>query len=439
MVLKNNGLNLNIGCHLSISKGYEAAGKKALEIGANTFQFFIRNPRGGKAKLISEEDSEALRNIIQYNSFAPLLAHASYTLNLCSSNPNTRLQAQNMMAEDLLRMEQLPSNLYNFHPGSHGGQGIGVGINHIIVALNNVIKEDQDTIILLETMAGKGTEVGSSFEELAAIMKEVHLKDKIGVCLDTCHIHDAGYDIVNDLDGVLERFDQIIGLEKLYAIHLNDSMNVLGSRKDRHHKIGEGTLGLKTFEAIITHPRLQHLPFYLETPNEPEEHALEIELLRNLYKKGCNMNKIPPLEKIYEAYSAIADNRVALESDFATVLSSDYSKQYAVKWDGIVYASNDNSSYWQGYPGYPVIAVLMLQKKIPCDMSFIEHFKRINWKELNKRYKNKYDKSLNEVFDSLRKNGVDVDRIESETDKIWESLKQLNIVIKRNPAKPVKL
>lgn len=274
---------LNIGCHLSLSKGYEAMGRDALKIKANTFQFFTRNPRGGTAKAIDPKDAEALSALVKEHNFAPLLAHAPYTLNLCSSDPKTRKFAQEMMADDLARMELLPCHLYNFHPGSHTGQGVDVGINFIIEGLNAVMHPDQTTIVLLETMAGKGSEVGRTFEELRLIIDRVKYKEKIGVCLDTCHIYDAGYDIVNDLEGVLADFDKTIGLDRLHAIHLNDSMNPFKSHKDRHQKIGEGSIGLPTFVKIINHPRLCHLPFYLETPNELDGYAQEIDLLRKAY------------------------------------------------------------------------------------------------------------------------------------------------------------
>lgn len=276
---------LNIGCHLSLSKGYLAMGKDAINIKANTFQFFTRNPRGGSAKEIKPEDASALAELVRENSFAPLLAHSPYTLNLCSADPKTRLFARQMMADDLLRMEGLPCNLYNFHPGSHTGQGVEKGIELIVEGLNIVMKPEQTTVVLLETMAGKGSEVGRTFQELRQIIDGVELKEKLGVCLDTCHIYDAGYDIVNDLDGVLDEFDQVIGLEKLYAIHLNDSMNPKGSHKDRHQRIGQGTIGIETFAKIINHPKLRHLPFNLETPNELDGYAKEIELLRGLYNE----------------------------------------------------------------------------------------------------------------------------------------------------------
>lgn len=276
---------LNIGCHLSTTKGFENMGKEALEIGANTFQFFTRNPRGGKAKAIDRKDIEALLEITKSNKFAKLLAHAPYTLNPCSADEKTREFALGMMIDDLERMEYLPGNLYNFHPGSHVKQGVEVGINYIVDQLNTVLKPEQTTTVLLETMAGKGTEVGRSFEEIAEIISRVNLKEHMGVCLDTCHVYDAGYDIVKELDEVLEKFDKIIGLDKLCAIHLNDSKNPFESHKDRHEKIGEGTIGLEAITKIINHPKLRHLPFFLETPNEIEGHAEEIKLLKGVYKE----------------------------------------------------------------------------------------------------------------------------------------------------------
>lgn len=276
---------LNIGCHLSISKGYEAMGKDALSIGANTFQFFTRNPRGGSAKEIDPKDAEALARLMEENNFAPILAHAPYTLNLCSAEPKTRKFGREMMADDLRRMEQLPCKLYNFHPGSHTSQSVDVAIGQIIEALNMLITPEQTTIVLLETMAGKGSEVGRTFEELKLILDGVILQDKMGVCLDTCHLYDAGYDIVNDLEGVISHFDAVIGLERLYAIHLNDSLNPKGSGKDRHATIGEGTIGLETMKRVINHPKLSHLPFYLETPNELDGHAKEIKILKELYQE----------------------------------------------------------------------------------------------------------------------------------------------------------
>ncbi|MBS5936895.1 deoxyribonuclease IV [Clostridium sartagoforme] len=275
---------LNIGCHLSTTKGFENMGKEALEIGANTFQFFTRNPRGGKAKDIDMKDMEGLLKIAKENNFATILAHAPYTLNACSADERTREFAREMMEDDLNRMELMPNNLYNFHPGSHVKQGVEVGINYIVDLLNNVLREDQTTTVLLETMAGKGSEVGRTFEEIAEIISRVELKDKMGVCLDTCHIYDAGYDIVNNLDGVLEEFDRVIGLDRLKAIHLNDSKNPFKSHKDRHEKIGEGFVGLDAITNIINHPKLKHLPFFLETPNELDGYAKEIELLRSRYQ-----------------------------------------------------------------------------------------------------------------------------------------------------------
>lgn len=275
---------LNIGCHLSTTKGFKNMGKEALSIGANTFQFFTRNPRGGKAKDIDEKDINALLEIMKENNFTKILAHAPYTLNGCSPDENTRKFATEMMADDLVRMEYLPNNLYNFHPGSHVKQGVEVGIDYIVEMLNTVLKPEQTTTVLLETMAGKGTEIGRSFEEIAQIIERVELKDHLGVCLDTCHVYDAGYDIVNDLDNVLEEFDRIIGLDRLKAIHLNDSKNPFKSHKDRHEKIGEGTLGLEGISRIINHPKLRHLPFFLETPNELDGYKNEIELLKGQYK-----------------------------------------------------------------------------------------------------------------------------------------------------------
>lgn len=275
---------LNIGCHLSTTKGFKNMGKEALSIGANTFQFFTRNPRGGKAKDIDEKDVAGLLEIMEENNFAKILAHAPYTLNGCSADENTRRFATEMMVDDLVRMEYLPNNLYNFHPGSHVKQGVDVGIDFIVEMLNTVLKPEQTTTVLLETMAGKGTEIGRSFEEIAQIIERVELKDHLGVCLDTCHVYDAGYDIVNDLDNVLDEFDRIIGLDRLKAIHLNDSKNPFKSHKDRHEKIGEGSLGLEGISRIINHPKLRHLPFFLETPNELDGYKNEIELLREQYK-----------------------------------------------------------------------------------------------------------------------------------------------------------
>lgn len=276
---------LNIGCHLSASNGFLEMGKEALEINANTFQFFSRNPRGSKAKEIDPEDVKAFLALVKENKFAPVLAHAPYTLNACSAKEQTREFTIATMADDLNRMEYLPNNMYNFHPGSHVGQGAEVGIEQITSMLNTILKPDQTTIVLLETMAGKGTEIGRNFEELKRILDGVELKEKMGVCLDTCHIFDGGYDIVNNLDGVIDEFDKVIGLEKLHAIHLNDSMNQMGSHKDRHAKIGDGYIGLEALVRIINHPKLRNLPFFLETPNDLSGYGKEISMLRENYKE----------------------------------------------------------------------------------------------------------------------------------------------------------
>lgn len=276
---------LNIGCHLSASNGFLEMGKEALEINANTFQFFSRNPRGSKAKEIDPEDVEAFLALAKENKFASVLAHAPYTLNACSAKEQTREFTIATMADDLNRMEYLPNNMYNFHPGSHVGQGAEVGIEQITSMLNTILKPDQTTIVLLETMAGKGTEIGRNFEELKRIIDGVELKEKMGVCLDTCHIFDGGYDIVNDLDGVIDEFDKVIGLEKLHAIHLNDSMNQMGSHKDRHAKIGEGYIGLEALVRVINHPKLCNLPFFLETPNDLSGYGKEINMLRKNYRE----------------------------------------------------------------------------------------------------------------------------------------------------------
>lgn len=275
---------LNIGCHLSAAGGFTAMGKDALAIGANTFAFFTRNPRGGKSKAIDEKDVKGLLEIMEGNGFAKLVAHAPYTLNSCSSTEKVREFAKIAMTEDLQKMEYLPGNYYNFHPGSHTGQGTEKGIELITKLLNEVLTEDMNTVVLLESMAGKGSEIGGTFEELAEIIRRVELKDKIGVCLDSCHISDGGYDIKANLDGVIEEFDKIVGLKYLKAMHLNDSLNPLGAHKDRHAKIGEGYLGTETFEKIINHEKLKDLPFILETPNELEGYAAEIATLRSLYK-----------------------------------------------------------------------------------------------------------------------------------------------------------
>lgn len=276
---------LNIGCHLSSSKGFKHMGKEALSIEANTFQFFSRNPRGSKAKAVDKRDADSLNEITSSNHFAPILAHAPYTLNACSSDAGLREFAKNTMASDLEIMEYIPNNLYNFHPGSHVGQGVDIAIEYISSMLNEILKEEYKTTILLETMSGKGSEVGASFEEIRRIIDKVELNHKLGVCLDTCHIYSAGYNIVEDLDGVLEQFDKIIGLDRLKAVHLNDSMMPFNSRKDRHEKIGKGTIGLDAIIKFINHPKLAHLPYYLETPNEIDGYAEEIKLLRENYSQ----------------------------------------------------------------------------------------------------------------------------------------------------------
>ena len=276
---------LHIGCHLSSSKGFLAMGKEAVKLDADTFQYFTRNPRGSKAKAIDPQDVERYREFIAEHHFAPVVAHAPYTLNACSAEERTREFARMTMADDLQRMEYTPGGLYNFHPGSHVGQGAETGVEQIAAQLNEILWPQMTTTVLLETMAGKGTEVGRSFEELRAILDRVELSEKMGVCLDTCHVHDAGYDIVNHLDEVLTEFDRIIGLSRLKAIHLNDSMNPLGSRKDRHQKIGEGAIGLEAFARIINHPALRELPFVLETPNDNAGYAEEIRVLRGLYRE----------------------------------------------------------------------------------------------------------------------------------------------------------
>lgn len=276
---------LTIGCHLSASKGYEAMGVEAIGINANTFQFFTRNPRGGKAKDIDEKDVERFLAFCKDNSIEKILAHAPYTLNACSAEEGIRKFALETMADDLKRMEYTPGNCYNFHPGSHVGQGTEAGIAMIADMLNSILTPNQTTTVLLETMAGKGSEVGKTFEELREIIDRVELKDKIGVCLDTCHVWDGGYDIVNDLDGVIASFDDVIGLDRLKAIHLNDSMNVCGAHKDRHQKIGQGEIGLDALVRVINHPALKNLPFYLETPNELPGYAEEIQLLRDNYEE----------------------------------------------------------------------------------------------------------------------------------------------------------
>lgn len=272
-----------IGNHLSSSKGYEAMGKMALKLGANTFAFFTRNPRGGKAKAIEPADVDAFLKLSEEHNIQKLVAHSPYTLNPCSADPGLREFAKNTFADDLKRMEYTPGNYYNFHPGSHVKQGAEVGIGYIADMLNEVLTPQQNTMVLLETMSGKGSEVGRNFEELRAILDRVELTEKMGVCLDTCHIWDGGYDIVNDLDGVLREFDRVIGLERLKAVHLNDSLNDRGSHKDRHARIGEGKIGLEALVGVINHPALKDLPFILETPNDDAGYATEIALLKSRY------------------------------------------------------------------------------------------------------------------------------------------------------------
>lgn len=274
---------LKIGSHISSSKGYEAMGKQALKLGANTFAFFTRNPRGGSAKAILPEDVDRYKKLWQEQGYGKIVAHAPYTLNACSDKPEVRRFARETFADDLERMEYTPGNYYNFHPGSHVGQGAKAGMDLIAKMLNACLSPEQTTTVLLETMAGKGSEIGRSFEELSQILAQVELSEKTGVCLDTCHVWDAGYDIVEDLDGVLEEFDRIIGLTRLKAIHINDSMNPRGSHKDRHAPIGEGFIGLAAFERIINHPSLRELPFILETPNDDAGWAREIAMLKERF------------------------------------------------------------------------------------------------------------------------------------------------------------
>ena len=275
---------LRIGCHLSSAKGFLAMGKEAVNIGANTFQFFTRNPRGGSAKALDLEDIRNYLSFAEENGIGNILAHAPYTLNACAKDEGLRKFAFETMQDDLRRLEHLPGTMYNFHPGSHVSQGAEKGIELIAEHLNRLFEEEFSTTVLLETMAGKGSEVGRSFEELRAIMDKVDKREKLGVCLDTCHVFDGGYDVVNDLDGVLKEFDSVIGLDKLKAIHLNDSLNTLGCHKDRHAKIGEGGIGLNAMEKIINDERLRTLPFYLETPNELPGYQKEIALLKGLYR-----------------------------------------------------------------------------------------------------------------------------------------------------------
>ena len=271
-----------IGCHLSSSKGFLAMGKETVTIKANTFQYFTRNPRGGSVKPLNLDDIEAYKIFAKENGLQGILAHAPYTLNPCAEKDNVREFALMVLEDDLNRLEHIPGTMYNFHPGSHVQQGVEKGVQLIADALNKVLRQDQKTIFLLEAMAGKGTEIGRNFEELESIIEKVELKQHMGVCIDTCHIFDGGYDIVNNLDQVLEEFDKIVGLDRLKAIHINDSKNPIGSRKDRHEKIGEGYIGIEAFKKIINHPKLHALPFYLETPNDIEGYGKEIEMLKGV-------------------------------------------------------------------------------------------------------------------------------------------------------------
>ena len=269
-----------IGNHLSASKGYEAMGKQAVKLGGNVFAFFTRNPRGGQAKEIKQEDVEKYLAYAKGHNFGKLVAHAPYTMNLCAAKEDIRNFSREMLADDMKRMEYTPGNYYNFHPGAHVGQGAEAGIELVADALNSMLEKEQSTTVLLETMAGKGSEVGRNFEELREIIDRVELKEKLGVCFDTCHVWDGGYDIVNDLDGVLTEFDKVIGLDRLCAVHFNDSMNDLGSHKDRHQKIGEGKIGLEAMKRVTLHPVLAGKPFILETPNDDEGYAKEIAMIK---------------------------------------------------------------------------------------------------------------------------------------------------------------
>ncbi|MSV25500.1 deoxyribonuclease IV [Selenomonas sp. WCA-380-WT-3B 3/] len=276
---------LHIGSHLSSAGGYLTMGREAAELGADTFAFFTRNPRGGRAKALDEEDVAAFCTFAAAHHFVQVVAHAPYTMNACAAREELREFARDVLREDLRRMEYMPGNYYNFHPGSHVKQGAAAGIEKIAGLLNEVLTPQQSTTVLLETMAGKGTEVGRSFEELRAILDRIERKEKVGVCLDTCHVWDAGYDIAGDLDGVLREFDRIVGLPRLRAVHLNDSLNACGSRKDRHARIGEGKIGLAALAAVTNHPRLRNLPFILETPNDHAGYAREIALMRSCWKE----------------------------------------------------------------------------------------------------------------------------------------------------------
>lgn len=273
-----------VGCHLSVTDGYEAMGRKMLSMGGNTFAFFTRNPRGGKSKEVDPEDAVALNTLLQQESFGPLVAHGSYTMNLCSAKEKTRENGLDMLRRDIKKMEHFPGNYYNFHPGSHTGQGAETGIEQIADALNQVLTPEIHTTVLLETMAGKGTEIGRNFEELREILNRITCSDKMGVCFDTCHTWDSGNDLAGDLDGVLTHFDQVIGLEKLKAVHFNDSKNPCGSHKDRHEKLGQGCIGLEAMKRIALHPVLKDLPFILETPNDDAGYKEEIRLVQSWWE-----------------------------------------------------------------------------------------------------------------------------------------------------------
>ncbi len=284
IVGRERGLMIYIGCHLSVTNGYEAMGHQMVGFGGNTFAWFTRNPRGGKSKDIEPADVDALSDILSEKRFGKLVAHASYTMNLCSANSETRNNGLDMLKKDIEKMEMLPGHYYNFHPGSHTGQGADAGIEQIAEGLNKALFPEMKTTVLLETMAGKGSEVGKNFEELKKIIDLVEHKEKLGVCFDTCHTWDGGYDIVNDLDGVLEQFDRIIGLDRLMAVHFNDSKNDCGSHKDRHEKLGQGMLGMEAMKRIAQHPAFEGLPFILETPNDEEGYIQEIATVKSWFE-----------------------------------------------------------------------------------------------------------------------------------------------------------
>ncbi len=275
---------INIGCHLSVTNGYEAMGHQMVDFGGSTFAWFTRNPRGGNSKDVPPEDIEALLEVVREKKFGKLVAHGSYTMNLCSANPETRANGLDMLQKDLTKMEALPGQYYNFHPGSHTGQGADVGIEQIAEGLNKVLWPEMKTTVLLETMAGKGSEVGRNFEELRAIIDRTTCSDKLGVCFDTCHTWDGGYDIVNDLDGVLEHFDKVVGLDRLKAVHFNDSKNVCGAAKDRHEKLGQGFIGMEAMKRFAMHPAFEGLPFILETPNDDEGYIQEIATVKSWFE-----------------------------------------------------------------------------------------------------------------------------------------------------------